>query len=298
MSLAASDVALMACPRCGGSLGEGEGLLVCDRCMAAFDVREGVPDLLPWSGGAPGPEWARWREKLDLLAEWRRATWDESAASGQRRKVAEDLATEFFRFARVPEPGPVLEIGCGSGALRRYLPRRRYWGLDPMPASARTSTGDDRQAPAMVLLRGVGERLPLADAAFGAVLLCETLDHCLDPRQVIREARRVLRPGGVLAILQGVRLEQPPPPPRLKMHVRMRAAAGRLKARVMGSLGSMRRAALRDEDTKTHPFGQDDLAALVGSEIFVESGITRGTVMFLRAVNHPAGSLPSKRGPA
>jgi len=296
MSLAASDVALMACPRCGGSLGEGEGLLVCDRCLAAFEVREGVPDLLPWSGGAPGPEWSRWREKLDLLSEWRRATWDQSAAAGQRQKVAEDLATEFFEFARIPEPGPVLEVGCGSAALRRYLPRRRYWGLDPMPVIARTSARDDRHDSAPVLLRGVGERLPLANAAFQAVLLCETLDHCLDARQVIREARRVLRPGGILAILQGVRLSQPPPSPPLR--VRMRVAAGRLKARVMGSLGSMRRADLRDEDTKTHAFGQDELASLVGAEIFVEAGITRGTVMFLRAVNHSTGSLPSERGPA
>ncbi|HEY3175613.1 MAG TPA: methyltransferase domain-containing protein [Candidatus Polarisedimenticolia bacterium] len=273
MPLTEADLSLLACPRCRGDVRQGDGSLRCTRCTAVYEVREGIPDLLPWSGGVPGPEWARWREKLDALGEWRRATWDGSASSVARQKVADDLAGEFFKFARIPESATVLEIGCGSGELIRYLPRRRYWGLDPAPLSAALPP-PAAGSPGPVLVRGVGEKLPLADGVFEAVLLCETLDHALDPVQVIREARRVLKGGGVMAVMQGVALAMPPPP----LRVRLRAAAGRVKARLLG------RSVPADADTKMHVITQDGLTAIASAELLVESGITRGQTMFLRAL--------------
>lgn len=287
MPLAIEDIALMRCPRCGGALESLSGSLRCVRCRAAYEVRGSIPDLLPWSGGLPGQEWARWREKIEALKEWRRETWDGGRASLSRQKVADDLAAEFFRFARVPEHGAVLEIGCGSAELRRFVPRRAYWGLDPLLGTPGAPEPGPSQAPAGdVLIRGVGERLPLADESFDTVLVCETLDHSLDPAQVVRESRRVLKEGGLLAIMQSVRLAMPSPP----LRVRLRAAAGRMKASLMGA----RR--IEDADTKMHAIGQDDLAALVNAQMLVESGITRGSVMFLRSLKQdPGAPRPPKR---
>ena len=262
---------MLRCPRCGGALEAVSAALRCARCRAAYDVRDGVADLLPWSSGAPGEEWSRWREKLDKLQEWRRATWDGSQASAARQRIADDLIAEFFKFARVPESGAVLEIGCGSADLRRHVPRRRYVGLDPLLQAVPRAEGI---GPDDVFVRGVGEKLPIADESFETVMICETLDHALDPAGVIREARRVLKPSGVLAVMQSVRLEMPPPPAA----VRLRAAAGGLKARLLGRRG------VDDADTKMHAIRQEELAALVGAELLVESGITRGSVMFLRAL--------------
>ena len=283
MPLSPEEIALMQCPRCAGSLESGPGSLRCLRCKAIHEVRDGIPDLLPWTGGPPGPEWARWRERLDRLQEWRRATWDGSPASDDRQKVADDLATEFFKFARVPETGALLEIGCGSAELRRFVPRRRYWGLDPLIGTP-GAPEPGRRNPGDVFVRGVGERLPLADGGFDTVLVCETLDHSLDPSQVIREARRVLKDGGVLAVMQSVRLTMPSP----SLSVRLRSAAGRMKSKLMGT----RR--VEDADTKMHAIGQDDLAALVGAELLVESGVTRGQTMFLRALKQ---NLAAPRAP-
>ena len=282
MSLADDDRSLLACPACHGSLRSAPEGLGCDVCDATYPVRDGTPDLIPWPDGGPGPEWARWRERLQRLQEWRRRTWDGSASAGQRQRVADTLAEEFFRFARVPERGPVLEIGCGSGDLRRFIPRRRYWGLDPLIPP---SPGAGRD-PADTFLRGVGERLPFADESFQTVLVCETLDHAMDPRLVINEARRVLKSGGLLAIMQSISLTRPPVPPL----VRLRAAAGRLKARLSGQQG------ISDAETKVRILTQEELTAMVNAVFVVEAGITRDAVMFLRALKQdPAGPRIPKR---
>jgi len=264
------DLGVLACPRCSGRLEPSGRTLRCAGCREEYPVREGIPDLLPWSDGSPGQEWDRWREKLDRLQAWRRGTWDGSSTAGTRQKLADDLAQEFFRFARVPEGARVLEIGCGSGDLRRFLPGRHYFGLDPMPLP-----GHGRgAAPEPVFLRGVGERLPIAEASFDAVLLCETIDHALDPARVLAESRRVLRAGGLLAMMQSVTVEAPPVP----LTTRLRVAAGRVKASALG------RRSPSDAETKMHVFTAEALEALAGTMLLVDVALTRGQTLFLRAI--------------
>lgn len=274
MPFAGREIEMLACPRCRGSLRPaGEGL-ACRGCNAGYEVHGGVPDLLPWSGGKPGREWARWRRKLDLLQEWRRSTWDRSEKAETRQELADGLAGRFFDFLRLPAGGAVLEIGCGSGELRRYLSGGGYWGLDPlpvMPAEPRIA-GQPGDAGPVRFLRGVGECLPLADGVFEAVILCETLDHCLDPPRVIGETRRVLKPGGVLGIMQSLHVATPAPP-----GARLRAAAGRLKSRLLG------RWRPDDADTKTNPLGRDEVTALVRAELLVEAEVPSGSVVFVSA---------------
>ncbi len=268
------EIGRLACPRCRGSLAAADDTVACRGCGARYEVRVGVPDLLPWSGGEPGREWARWREKLELLQQWRRRTWNRSQQAEVRQEVADGLALRFFEFVRVPEGGSVLDIGCGSGELRRHLERHGYWGLDPlfvMPSAA-PAAGAAGGSSTTVFLRGVGECLPLADAGFEVVLLSQTLDHCLDPARVIREAHRVLKPGGLLGIMQSLHVATPSPP-----LAQLRAAAGRWKARLLG------RWRPDDADTKTNPLARSDLTALVGSEFSIDESLTCGSVMFLRA---------------
>jgi SAM-dependent methyltransferase len=45
-----------------------------------------------------------------------------------------------------------------------------------------------------------GERLPFRDGAFGTVVASEVLEHALDDAQIVREASRVLAPGGKLVV--------------------------------------------------------------------------------------------------
>jgi SAM-dependent methyltransferase len=89
----------------------------------------------------------------------------------------------------------VLDVGCRAGALTRlYAAENDVVGLDV-----------DREALAEAAKLGIEtvwadaeERLPFADASFDVVVSAELLEHLREPRRVVEEVGRVLRPGGKL----------------------------------------------------------------------------------------------------
>jgi SAM-dependent methyltransferase len=98
----------------------------------------------------------------------------------------------------------VLDLGCGTGddlrAMARLAgPRGRAVGIDASAAllavaRRRIDVGDGP----VELLRADAAALPLADESFDGVRAERLLQHVPDPRGVIAEAFRVLRPGGRL----------------------------------------------------------------------------------------------------
>ncbi len=95
----------------------------------------------------------------------------------------------------------VLDIGCGTGRLARALAERasaRVWGVDP---SARMLDQARAKLPASVGLKhGRAERLPFRDGWFDAAVAWLVV-HLVDRSLAFPEARRVLRPGGRLAVV-------------------------------------------------------------------------------------------------
>src|SRR5262249_52490276 len=102
--------------------------------------------------------------------------------------------------------GTVLEIGAGRGANFPFLPPGVRWiGLEPdvsLHRSLRQAAAARRQtAP---IIAGVAEEIPLADSCGAAVLATRVLCSVGEPQQVLREIRRVLRPGGCFIFLEHV----------------------------------------------------------------------------------------------
>lgn len=93
----------------------------------------------------------------------------------------------------VPLDGEGLEIGVGSGRFAAPLGIRV--GIDPSPAMLSLAIGrgiDVREATA--------ESLPFDDDGFDYALVVTTICFVDSPADMLREARRVLKPGGRLVI--------------------------------------------------------------------------------------------------
>jgi ubiquinone/menaquinone biosynthesis C-methylase UbiE len=126
------------------------------------------------------------------------------------------LGTGFFQLEQArtrelilrylpPAPATVIDGGGGAGAYACWLAARGYRVhlLDPVPKhveQARTASARQPEYPLASAEVGDARRLPHADASADAVLLLGPLYHLVEKEDrltCLREARRVLRPGGL-----------------------------------------------------------------------------------------------------
>lgn len=126
--------------------------------------------------------------------------------------------------ARFPDDGPaylaavaelglrkgarVLDAGCGTGralsALRDAVgPSGAVLGADLTPAMLKAARQAGRDRDGQLLLADV-TRLPLAAASLDAVFGAGLISHLPQPAKNLTELRRVVRPGGLLALFHPI----------------------------------------------------------------------------------------------
>jgi ubiquinone/menaquinone biosynthesis C-methylase UbiE len=115
---------------------------------------------------------------------------------------------QWFAWGRAVLPylhGQVLELGCGTGhlqlALATHPPVARAFGLDASPqmlAITRRRLVHDQKP--LRLARGIAQALPFPGASLDAIVATFPTDYIVD-HATLNEIRRVLRPGGRLAIV-------------------------------------------------------------------------------------------------
>lgn len=95
----------------------------------------------------------------------------------------------------------ILDIGCGPGTLAKRLTEdgASVTGVDPGEAAL----GKAREAvPAARFEAASAEALPFPDAHFDGAVIFNALHHVPDPAAALREAARILVPGGTLVVVE------------------------------------------------------------------------------------------------
>ena len=95
---------------------------------------------------------------------------------------------------------PLLEVGCGEGNnLVRFSETLSCTGVDLFPKKLAFAS---RELPSCRFVTADGCSLPFATGAFASIFVRDLLHHVPDPRKILAEVSRVLRPGGCLWLLE------------------------------------------------------------------------------------------------
>ena len=128
---------------------------------------------------------------------------EQRAADPQQRAMLDSYLSEI----ELPEAARVLEIGCGTGPVTRVLASRpgvaEAVGVDPSPIFIAKARELSAALENVTFDEADGRALRFPDRAFDAVVLHTTLCHIPQPERVVKEAFRVLRPRGTLAVFDG-----------------------------------------------------------------------------------------------
>ncbi len=149
-----------------------------------------LTNYLPGAGRAYEPLWRV--RSLDLLT-------GESFSNDREVELISDLVGV--------ERGAYLDIGCSAGLYTRVLQRKlgdagAVVGIDISPSMLKEAARRARKVRTFPsFMRADAGDLPFADAAFAGAVCGGTLNELADPARVLRETRRVLQPGGRLAIM-------------------------------------------------------------------------------------------------
>lgn len=208
------------CPRCKGALAEEPATYACAACERRYPVVAGIADFRlepdPWISLADDRAKGVRLQEATVGADFPatvRTYWQmtpTTPAPVAKRFIEHVLAAvprsrDWLSsvVSPVPSPaGPWLDLGCGTADLAAAAPpEQAVVGIDVafrwLIAARKRLEASDRPA-ALVCCNA--EYLPFPDRSFSRVVSLGLLEHCADPGPVFREAARVLRPGGHLAM--------------------------------------------------------------------------------------------------
>lgn len=198
MSLDCALLDVIACPACHAELSAQDGGLTCSRGHR-YGVEDGVPRLL--EAEPAFPRRADWeRKQAASVAEYEEDAAHPEVLHGTAAwtvgRLFGEAWSEDVRDARV------LDVGCALRPEQAYCPAsyrphrvRAHVGVDPLLGGPARTYG---------VVQGVAEALPFRDESFDVVLFGSSLDHIVDAGKALREARRVLVPGGRVALWVGI----------------------------------------------------------------------------------------------
>jgi len=189
-------------------------------------------------------------------------------------EAARDLYGRLRRFL----PGLILDVGCGAGTIAAS-----FAGSSANAGSLILLDVVDLRGPLAVsfpFVLGDACALPFAPGSLDGVHLARVLHHVSDWRLALTEARRVVRPGGSVAVTLGGRM--------------FASALSPLRDAVFDE---GRRRGLRAAHHPHGPSGYEDLAAVLGHGEVVEVAFPQSDTprrVVSDAATHPYAWLPGQ----
>lgn len=114
-----------------------------------------------------------------------------------------DISESYLQYIRtnrdILKTGKVLEIGCGSGFFLRELKRNGFqevYGVEPSEEAV-SKSGELRP----YIFKGIIEKADYSDDSFDLICCFQTLDHLINPLQVLQRSFELLKPGGIIYII-------------------------------------------------------------------------------------------------
>ena len=137
---------------------------------------------------------------------------EQTARAAPLRELFEDYAEAFpiddalpdfvarrFHGLLSPAPRAVLDVGAGDGRYLRFF-QSRLSGAVVVGCEISLTRAQRMRAKGLSVVVARAEELPFRDGAFDLVTLVEVIEHTQSPAHCVEEVRRVLRPGGRLAL--------------------------------------------------------------------------------------------------
>lgn len=137
------------------------------------------------------------RRQLDYQAgKSRQFKGREAEVIAYMTRRANDARARLEEIEPIADDARVLEVGCGSMGLIFFFGAKDGVGVDPLADHYRElfPVWYDRART----VAAHGESLPFEAATFDIVLCDNVVDHAENPRRIVEEICRVLRPGGLL----------------------------------------------------------------------------------------------------
>lgn len=161
------------CPWCEKPLGPGTvrltGRAVCSNCGAA--ITDPWPDDKDLDAAYGDWYWPQEGNRFSLIGD---------------AMLRRSRAAMAKRIDEVAPPGPVLDVGAGEGTL-----------IDALRDLGRDATGMERDSGREDMLGGSIDEI---EGKWAAVVFWHSLEHLRDPGNAVRQAARLLSPGGVVFI--------------------------------------------------------------------------------------------------
>lgn len=132
----------------------------------------------------------------DMAASW----WDDSGPFQDLIHMNPARFEYFDSICSEWKQKTILDLGCGGGFVAEELARRgaNVVGVDPSGPLLGVAKQHALSNGLSIDYRvGTGEQIPAVDASFDVVVCVDVLEHVADLEKVLKEVRRVLKPGGL-----------------------------------------------------------------------------------------------------